>query len=68
MISFVGSDICATSFGFPAGQPVDGAGGLGVVAFWITAEGTEVAEVWPSAFFANARNLTVFPTSAAVRV
>jgi hypothetical protein len=64
MTSFVGSDIWATCFGFPAGQPL-GVGGAGAVAFWITAVGTDVAEFSPSPFFAITRNRIVFPTSTA---
>ena len=40
----------------------------GAVAFWITAVGTEVAVVWPSAFFAITRKRSVLPTSAEVSV
>src|SRR5207302_752304 len=67
MTSFVGSDIADTCFGFPDGQLV-GVGGAGAAAFKITADGTEVADVWPSALLAVTRSLTVFPTSAAVSV
>jgi len=67
-ISFVGNDMFAICFGLPAGQPVAGGVGVGEVAFWITPLCGDVAAVWPSAFFANTRNLTVRPTSAATSV
>ena len=40
----------------------------GAAAFWITAVGTDVAVVLPSAFFATTRKRNVFPTSADVSV
>ena len=60
MTSFVGSDIADTCFGFPDGQLV-GVGGAGAAAFKITADGTEVADVWPSALLATVLALAPQP-------
>ena len=75
MTSFVGSDMFAICFGLPAGHPFDA--GLGVVVvvvvvvaagFRITAVGTEVAVLCPSALIAVTRKRSVLPTSAEVSV